>query len=51
MFDFEETGGRSISLDGGPVFRGRLETRSVLAVQDEGLFDDWCQWIGIPLKV
>ncbi len=47
---FDEVGGQSISLDGGSVFSGRLETRSVLAAQDERLFNDWCQWIGIPVK-
>ena len=47
---FSEVGGKSISLDGNPVFRGKLETRSVLAVQDSSLFDDWYQWIGIPVK-
>ena len=47
---FSELGGHSISLDGEPVFRGKLETRSVLAAQDPGLFDDWYKWIGIPVK-
>lgn len=44
---FSEVDGRSVSLDGEPVYRGKLETRSVLAAQDEGLFNDWYQWIGI----
>lgn len=47
---FSEVGGRSVSLDGEPVFRGRLETRSVFASQDETLFEDWYKWIGIPVK-
>jgi len=47
---FAEVAGSSISLDGEPVFRGRLETRSVLAAQDTTLFNDWCQWIGIPVQ-
>ena len=47
---FSEVGGHSVSLDGEPVFRGRLETRSVFAAQDEGLFHDWYQWIGIPVQ-
>lgn len=47
---FHEVGGRSVSLDGEPVFRGRLETRSVLAAQDASLFDDWYQWVGVPVK-
>jgi len=47
---FSELGGHSISLDGEPVFRGKLETRSVLAVQDRALFDDWYKWLGVPIK-
>jgi len=43
-----ETGGQSIALDGLAVFRGRLETRSVLASLDIELFYKWQQWIGIP---
>ncbi len=46
----EEAGGQSLSLDGEPVFRNRLETRSVLASLDGELFQRWRQWIGIPLK-
>ena len=46
---FSEVGGRSISLDGEPVFRGKLETRSVLAALDTTLFDDWYKWIGVPI--
>lgn len=46
---FAEVGGHSVSLDGEAVFRGRLETRSVLAAQDLLLYDEWCRWIGIPL--
>ncbi|MDH5611408.1 MAG: inositol monophosphatase family protein [Gammaproteobacteria bacterium] len=45
---FSEVGGKSVSLDGQPVFRGRLETRSVFAAQDAALFDDWYKWIGVP---
>jgi myo-inositol-1(or 4)-monophosphatase len=45
-----ETGGKSISLDGEPVFRGKLESRSVLASLDEKLFDDWHTWIGVPYQ-
>ena len=47
---FHEVGGRSISLDGEPVFRGQLETRSVLAAQDSSLFDDWYKWVGVPVR-
>lgn len=46
---FAEAGGCSISLDDGPVFRGRLETRSILASFDEELFKRWYDWIKIPL--
>ena len=44
-----EAGGQSVSLDGQPVFRNRLETRSVLASLDAALFRRWQDWIGIPL--
>jgi len=47
---YHETGGSSVSLDGEPVFRGLLESRSVLAAPDETLFNDWCEWIGLPLQ-
>ncbi|MDH5387755.1 MAG: inositol monophosphatase family protein [Gammaproteobacteria bacterium] len=46
---FSEVGGRSVSLDGESVFRGKLETRSVLASLDTTLFDDWYKWIGVPV--
>ncbi len=48
---FSEVGGYSVSLDGNPVFRGKLETRSVLASQDSTLFDDWYKWIGVPVNI
>ncbi|MBE9568833.1 MAG: inositol monophosphatase [Proteobacteria bacterium] len=41
---FSEAGGRSVSLDGESVFRGKLETRSVLACYDTELFDYWYEW-------
>ncbi len=44
---FREAGGHFISLDNEDVFRGQLETRSVLASHDENLFNYWYQWIGI----
>lgn len=47
---FAEVGGHSIALDGEPVFRGRLETRSALAAQDLVLFEEWVEWIGIPIQ-
>lgn len=48
---YHETGGQSVSLDGEPVFRGELESRSVLASGDEALLDEWVRWIGVPLKL
>lgn len=48
---FHEAGGRSISLDGEPVYRGRLEVRSALAATDDSLFQDWFDWIGIPERI
>lgn len=44
---FSEAGGRAISLDDKPVFRGQLEVRSVLACYDDKLFEYWYEWIGI----
>jgi len=41
-----EAGGQSIALDGEPVFRGRYEDRSALATLDEGLFENWREWVG-----
>jgi myo-inositol-1(or 4)-monophosphatase len=42
-----EAGGKSISHDGEPVFRGMYEDRSVLASLDEDLFKHWKQWLGV----
>lgn len=47
---FSEAGGRSVSLDGVPVFRNRLEVRSVLAAADAALFQQWYDWAGLPLS-
>lgn len=44
-----EAGGKAISLDGEPVFRGRLEVRSALASLDESLFEEWVNWIKLPI--
>ena len=44
-----EAGGKAVSLDGEPVFRGLLETRSALASLDTPLFDEWVDWIGLPI--
>ena len=44
---FSEAGGHSISLDNEAVFRGQLESRSVLACFDKDLFNYWYEWIGI----
>jgi len=46
---FKEAGGYSISLDAREVFRGQLETRSVLASLDKNLFDFWYQYTEIPI--
>lgn len=46
---YHETGGNSVSLDGEPVFRGKLESRSVLAAPDEALFKRWRDWVGVPV--
>lgn len=45
----KEAGGQSISLDGEPVFRGKLEVRSALASLDASLFDEWVNWIKLPV--
>ena len=45
----KESGGMSVSLDGEPVFRGLLETRSALASLDSSLYEDWYAWVGIPI--
>jgi len=47
---FREAGGYSVSLDNEDVFRGQLETRSVLACYDKNLFNYWHEWISIPLE-
>jgi myo-inositol-1(or 4)-monophosphatase len=47
---FREAGGYSISLDNNDVFRGKLETRSALACYDADLFNQWYQWINIPIE-
>ena len=44
-----ETGGKAVSLDGEPVFRGKLEVRSALASLDASLFDEWVNWIDLPI--
>ena len=46
----KESGGMSVSLDAKPVFRGKLETRSALASLDVTLFEQWSDWVGIPVK-
>ena len=44
-----EAGGQSVALDGEPVFRGVYENRSVLASQDEVLFEYWKRWLGVEV--
>lgn len=41
----KEAGGQAISLDGDPVYRGQLETRSALASLDKTLFNKWVDWV------
>lgn len=44
----QETGGRSIALDGRSVFQAGLQTRSAVAALDPELFKAWCAWLQIP---
>lgn len=45
-----EAGGKAMSLDGEPVFRGKLEVRSALASLDPSLLDEWVRWIKLPIN-
>lgn len=44
----QEAGGRSIALDGRPVYQAGLQTRSAIAALDPGLFEAWREWLGVP---
>ena len=45
---FAEAGGRARTLQGEPVASGGLGRRSVAAALDPALFDEWCDWLGVP---
>ncbi|MHB8551405.1 MAG: inositol monophosphatase family protein [Acidiferrobacterales bacterium] len=40
-----EAGGRSLTLDGEPVFAMDSSARSVVAAQDASLFETWSKWL------
>ncbi len=46
----DEAGGHSMALDGEPVLRAALESRSAVAALDERLFRDWIAWLGISRR-
>ena len=43
----EESGGRSCTLGGEPVFSRQLLPRSIVAAAESVLYRDWCDWLGI----
>jgi myo-inositol-1(or 4)-monophosphatase len=43
----QEAGGRSIALDGLPVYQAGLRPRSAVAALDPALFTAWCEWLRI----
>jgi len=42
---FTRAGGYSSTLEGEPVFKDKLEPRSIVAAADESLFNDWRHWL------
>jgi len=44
-----EAGGSAVTLDGGPVFSPTLQPRSAAAALDPALFNQWTQWLQIPV--
>jgi myo-inositol-1(or 4)-monophosphatase len=44
-----EAGGSAVTLDGGPVFSPTLQPRSAAAALDPSLFNQWTQWLQIPV--
>ncbi len=46
---FSGAGGHSCSLDGMPVFNGKIATRSIVAAADQQLFHQWCDFLDINL--
>jgi len=45
-----EAGGRQCTLEGESVFRADMVPRSAVAALDEGLYQEWTRWLGIPEK-
>ncbi|MEJ2316412.1 MAG: inositol monophosphatase family protein [Gammaproteobacteria bacterium] len=43
----EESGGRSCTLDGEPVFSRELLPRSIVAAAESVLYHEWCDWLDI----
>ena len=41
----EQAGGRALCLNGEPVFRGSLDSRSAIATLDPQRFPDWQRWL------
>ena len=44
---FHETGGKSCTLEGEPVFNNKLMIRSAVAAMDDGLFKGWTNFLDI----
>ncbi|MCA1803780.1 MAG: inositol monophosphatase [Xanthomonadaceae bacterium] len=44
----QEAGGRSVGLDGRPVYQAGLQPRSAIAALDAELFEAWREWLGVP---
>ncbi len=44
----EEAGGHACTLDGEPVFRASLTPRSAVASPYRSVFEEWCDWLGVP---
>ncbi|MEE8379432.1 MAG: inositol monophosphatase [Gammaproteobacteria bacterium] len=47
---FQEAGGHSTTLQGEDVFINELKPRAAVGALDKGLFDDWVEWLGVPLS-
>ncbi len=46
MLILEEAGGQAATLEGEPVMRPCLESRSAIAALDKDLFSEWAAWVG-----
>jgi len=44
---FKEIGGHACTLTGEQVYQPNLEPRSAVASLDQGLFQEWTEWLGI----